>query len=75
VCTWDKVALQWKQHLYKKTRTIPPVEEYHKVQQINHRVHEIFNKRWSNPEEWAYYPEKEKKIQVIRSFLQCFSIP
>jgi hypothetical protein len=57
VCGWDKVALQWRQHLYKKLGLYLQKWVYVKVQQINHRTHEIFNKRWSNPEEWAYYPE------------------
>jgi glycosyltransferase involved in cell wall biosynthesis len=68
VCTWDKVALQWRQHLYKKTGRYLQKDEYVKVQQINHRVHEIFNKRWSNPEEWAYYPENEKHLEIIVPF-------
>lgn len=71
VCTWDKVALQWKQHMFKKTGHYLPVEDYHEVQRINHRTHEIFNKRWSNPEEWAYYPEIEKKIHVIVPFFNA----
>lgn len=71
VCGWDKVALQWKQHLFKITDNYLPLEEYHRVQQINHRTHEIFNKRWSNPEEWAYYPEIEKKIHVVVPFFNA----
>jgi glycosyltransferase involved in cell wall biosynthesis len=68
VCEWDKVILQWQQHLYKKLGLYLPKEDYLKVQRINHRTHEIFNKRWSNPEEWAFYPEKEKSLQVVVPF-------
>lgn len=68
VCGWDKVALQWKQHLWKITARYLPVDEYHMVQRINHRTHTIFNKRWSNPEEWGYYPENEKLIEVVVPF-------
>ncbi len=68
ICGWDKVALQWKQHIYKKLGEYLPIEEYKRVQEINHRTHEIFNRRWSNPEEWAYYPEKENFIEVIVPF-------
>lgn len=68
ICEWDKVALQWQQHLYKKLGLFLSKEEYRKVTRINHRVHEIFNKRWSNPEEWAYYPEEEKTIHVVVPF-------
>jgi glycosyltransferase involved in cell wall biosynthesis len=68
VCGWDKVALQWRQHLFQKTKRYLPAEDYRKVQRINHRTHEIFSKRWSNPEEWAYYPEKEKHLEVVVPF-------
>jgi GT2 family glycosyltransferase len=68
VCGWDKVALQWRQHLFQKTGRYLPVKDYHEVQRINHRTHEIFNKRWSNPEEWAYYPEKEKMLEIVVPF-------
>jgi glycosyltransferase involved in cell wall biosynthesis len=68
VCTWDKVALQWRQHLYKKLGLYLSKNDYLEVQRINHRTHEIFNKRWSNPEEWGFYPESEKRIEVIVPF-------
>ena len=51
ICTWDTVALQWKQHLYKKLGEYMPVEEYRKVSKINHRVRRVFGRRWENPEE------------------------
>lgn len=65
VCTWDTVALQWKQHLYKKLGYYLPVEEYRKVSKINSRVRTVFGRRFSNPEE-NYIPRtKEQKIVVI----------
>lgn len=51
ICTWDTVALQWKQHLYKKLGEFLPIDEYRKVSKINHKVHKIFGRRWMNPEE------------------------
>lgn len=51
ICTWDTVALQWKQHLYKKLGKYMPVEEYRKVSKINHKVRKVFGRRWANPEE------------------------
>jgi glycosyltransferase involved in cell wall biosynthesis len=72
VCGWDKVVLQWRQHLYKKLGLYMNKWDYVKVQQINHRTHELFNKRWSNPEEWAYYPESERHLQVIVPFYNSF---
>jgi glycosyltransferase involved in cell wall biosynthesis len=51
ICTWDTVALQWKQHLYKKLGEYLPVDEYHKVTKINHKVRKVFNRRFLNAEE------------------------
>ena len=51
ICTWDTVALQWKQHLYKKLGAFLPVNEYREVQKINHKVHKVFGRRFINEEE------------------------
>lgn len=51
ICTWDTVALQWKQHLYKKLGEYLPVEEYQKVKRINAKVRKVFNRRFMNMEE------------------------
>jgi glycosyltransferase involved in cell wall biosynthesis len=51
ICTWDTVALQWKQHLYKKLGAFLPVDEYRKVKHINAKVRKVFNRRFMNPEE------------------------
>lgn len=51
ICTWDTIALQWKQHLYKKFGYYLPISEYHQVQKINTRVRKVFNRRFLNPEE------------------------
>ncbi len=53
ISTWDTVALQWKQHLYKKLSEFLPIDEYRKVSKINDRVHKVFGRRWTNPEELA----------------------
>jgi glycosyltransferase involved in cell wall biosynthesis len=66
ICTWDTVALQWKQHLYHKLGEYLPVEEYHKVTKINNKVRKVFNRRFLNAEELQ--PVKisdEKSIAVI----------
>lgn len=66
ICTWDTVALQWKQHLYKKLGEYLPIEEYRKVTKINDKVRRVFNRRFMNPEELQ--PVKvsdEKSIAVI----------
>lgn len=69
IAGWDTVALQWKQHIYKKLGLFLPVEEFRKVKKINNRVHEVFGRRFSNKEEWAStatYPQR--KIVVISPF-------
>ena len=51
ICTWDTVALQWKQHLYKKLGGYLSVDNYRKVTKINNKVRKVFNRRFLNPEE------------------------
>jgi glycosyltransferase involved in cell wall biosynthesis len=69
VSSWSSVALQWKAHFVKKLGKYLPVDEYRRVQKINTRVHEIFGRRFSNPEEWASYKTvPEQRIHVIAPF-------
>ena len=66
IAGWDTVALQWKQHIYKKIGLFLSVDEFRKVTKINNRVHEVFGRRFSNYEEWnatATYPQR--KIVVV----------
>jgi len=73
IAGWDTVALQWKQHLFKKLGMYLPVEEYRKVSYINDRVHKVFGRRFSNPEEWNTYKlPQEKRIHVITPFFNAF---
>lgn len=66
---WDSIALQWKQHLYSKTNEYLPVNEYREVSKINQRVHKIFGRRFSNPEENKIQRNsKQKIINVITPF-------
>jgi hypothetical protein len=53
ICTWDTIALQWKQHLYHKLEKFLPIDEYHAVAKINHRVHKVFGRRFSNLVEYV----------------------
>jgi glycosyltransferase involved in cell wall biosynthesis len=69
IAGWDTVALQWKQHFYKKLNEYLPVEDYRKVSYINDRVHKVFGRRFSNPEEWNTYKlSNEKEINIIIPF-------
>lgn len=51
ICTWDTVALQWKQHFYKKLGQFLPIQEYRKVKKIDTNVRKVFGRRFLNAEE------------------------
>lgn len=51
ICTWDTVALQWKQHFYKVLGEFMNVNEHRKVQKINTKVRKVFGRRFLNAEE------------------------
>lgn len=53
VSTWDTIALQWKQHFFKKMKRHLSVEEFRKVTKINSKVHQVFGRRFANHEEWG----------------------
>ena len=65
ICTWDTVALQWKQHFYKKLGGYLSAEEFRKVSWINERVKRVFGRRFTNYED-SYIPrQQQQKIVVI----------
>lgn len=68
VCGWDTVALQWKQHLFKKLNTYLLLEEYRKVRGVNYNIHKIFGRRHSNKEEWVEPKNPEQRIAVVSTF-------
>lgn len=51
ICGWDSVALQWKQHFFKKLGEFLPIAEYRKASKINNKVRKVFGRRFMNPEE------------------------
>lgn len=61
---WDSVALQWKQHFYKKLGEFLSVDEYRKVSDINARVHQVYGRRFGNPEE-IYIPRRRKQRRIV----------
>jgi len=66
ICTWDTVALQWKQHLYKKLGEFLPIEEYRKVSKINYKVHKVFGRCWTTHEEFLVpHQEWQHDINVV----------
>jgi glycosyltransferase involved in cell wall biosynthesis len=68
ICSWDTIALQWKQHFYRVLGLYLSKEEYNKVSHINTSIHKVFNRRFSNPEEWCEMKFFEQKIIVITPF-------
>ena len=69
IAGWDTVALQWKQHFFKKLGLYLPVEDYRKVSYVNDRVHKVFGRRFSNPEEWNTFKiSSERHINIITPF-------
>lgn len=65
ITSWDTIALQWKQHIYRKLGQYLSVEEYRRVSHINSRVHQVFGRRFMNPEENYIPRKKEQRIVVI----------
>lgn len=74
ICEWDTVALQWKQHIYKILGLYLPVEDYKKVSYINQKVHEVYTRRYSNPEEWRpVYNYPQQHISIVSPFYNASS--
>ena len=66
ICTWNTVALQWKQHFYKVLGEYLPINEYRKVQKINTKVQKVFGRRFINKENnMEYKHTAERNIKVI----------
>lgn len=72
VAGWDGVALQWKQHFFMKLHQFLPVNEYRAVMKLNQKLHEVFNRRYSNREEWGVtQSHPQQKITVISPFFNA----
>jgi len=65
ICTWDTVALQWKQHFYSVMGEFLPIEEYRKAQQINYKVCKTFGRRFRNLENLRIPSNNQKYIGII----------
>jgi len=65
ICGWDGVALQWKQHIYKKLGKYMPMNEYRQVSQLNQRIHKVYGRRFYNYEE-NYLPRNaQQRILIV----------
>lgn len=66
VVGWDKVALQWKQHIYSKTDNYLPVDELKMVRYITNKVNRLFKRRFQNPEDLIEQSiATERRINVV----------
>lgn len=66
IATWDTVALQWKQHFYRTLQKYLPLDEYHKVTEINDKVQRVFGRKFSNLDVPPITKKSlEKKITII----------
>lgn len=72
IAGWDSVALQWKQHFYKKTGQYLGRDEYRQVAKINHKVHRLWGRRYTNPVEFETHRRgSEQEIVVVSTFYNC----
>lgn len=63
---WETVARQWDQFFHKILGDYLPIEDYHRVQQINYRVAEVFGRRFLSVDQMVYpMVDKERSIKVI----------
>lgn len=63
ICTWDTVALQWKQHFYDILKEYLPVNEYRKVSEINYKVSKTFGTRFGNG--YQSYPRENQELKMV----------
>ena len=61
ICGWDSVAMQWKQHFFRKLSEFLPIDDYRKAQEINYKVRSTFGRRFINKEEVQPYKYGEQK--------------
>jgi glycosyltransferase involved in cell wall biosynthesis len=72
IAGWDSVALQWKQHFYKKTGQYLDRDEYRQVSRINKKVHRVWGRRFTNTVEFEHYKTgTEQPIAVVSTFYNC----
>lgn len=72
VAGWNSVALQWRQHFYKKMGLYLNRKNYQEVSKINQRVHKIWERRYQNSSELTpYHSNTEQPIVVVSTFYNC----
>jgi glycosyltransferase involved in cell wall biosynthesis len=69
---WDTVALQWKQHFFRRLGKYLSADEYRRATEITHRVHKIYKRRYHNLVDLQPYKQSvEQPIAVVTTFYNC----
>ena len=69
IAGWDSVAIQWKQHFYRRTGNYLSRDEYRQVARINKKVHRLWGRRYTNPTEFDYFKSgSEQPIAIVSTF-------
>jgi len=70
IYSWDSVAAQWKQRIYKKLGAYMSRDDFRNISVINDKVNRVYNRRFVNPEITSYYKKfrPEKPIVVVSPF-------
>lgn len=69
---WDTMAVQFKQHIYRKLGWYLPVEEQRRALWISNRVKQLTGRRTGNPEDFVEPKlSQERPIYVISAFRNC----
>lgn len=69
ICTWDTIALQWKQHLYRKLGLYLDIDEHIRANWVNYQVQKVFSRRFSNKiDQIPLKSNFEQKISIITPF-------
>ena len=72
IAGWDGVALQWKQHFFKKLDAYLSREDYRKVSRLNKRIHKVYSRRYHNVVELESYKfSHEQPIAIVSTFYNC----
>jgi glycosyltransferase involved in cell wall biosynthesis len=62
---WDKVALQWDQHLHRILGHVYPVHKYRAVTRSNQRLQHVFGRRFTNTEDHVVHTSTNQPIVII----------
>jgi len=70
IYSWSTIALQWKQHFYRKVEDYLPKIDFQKVNKINKDVARIYGRKFVNEDDLIVHPKigTERRIIVVSPF-------